>query len=86
MIDTREQFESLEEYADFAQRTGNNEAYEYLDCVETIEALRKAIKQAPKIIKRESGINPCAFCMAYPAHDHYAHCAYAALPDWLKDE
>ena len=80
MIETKEQYEEIMRHTPFYEG-GETGAVR-----ETIEALRKAVKQAPKIIKRESGINPCAFCWAYPADDHYAHCAYAALPDWLKED
>ena len=53
--------------------------------IETVEALRKALKQVPKVTVLEHGTDICSFCRAHPVDDHYAHCAYAALPDWTKE-
>ncbi len=83
MIETKEQYEKIQQkgYAAMVVVT----PVEISPLLETIEALRKAIKQAPKIITRPHGTEVCAFCLAHPVDDHYAHCAYNALPDWIKE-
>ena len=81
MIETREQFEGLKEWAEIAQKTGNNEAYEYKDCVETIEVLLEVARAAGpawEIMQGEGRHLVTAF-------DRLFHALYA-LSDWMKEE
>ncbi len=79
MIKTKDEWERVKVVADAQSGPSLQHA------VDTIEIMRKVVRQAPAITVLEHGTDICSFCRAHPADDHYAHCAYAALPDWLTE-